>query len=87
METDKWGRRIRAFRKLKGYTQDGLAKHIGISVSILGEVERGSRMPSKMVLEKISAALGISMEELSPQDEQENETREGGSERAQDWRY
>ncbi|MFP3361258.1 helix-turn-helix transcriptional regulator, partial [Planococcus sp. SIMBA_143] len=44
METDKWGRRIRAFRKLKGYTQEGLAKELDISVSVLGEVERGSRV-------------------------------------------
>ena len=51
METDKWGRRIRAFRKLKGYTQEGLAKILGISVSVLGEIERGNRMPAKSVLE------------------------------------
>ena len=35
------GRRIRAFRKLKGYTQEGFAKALGVSVSVLGEVERG----------------------------------------------
>ncbi len=45
METDKWGRRIRAFRKLKGFTQESLAKELSISVSVLGEVERGSRIP------------------------------------------
>ena len=36
------GRRIRAFRKLKGYTQEGFAKELGVSVSVLGEVERES---------------------------------------------
>ena len=41
MEAEKWGRRIRAFRKLKGYTQEGFAKALGVSVSVLGEVERG----------------------------------------------
>lgn len=66
METDKWGRRIRAFRKLKGYTQEGLAKEIGVSLSILGEIERGSRVPSKEMVEKIANAFGISPDELSP---------------------
>jgi transcriptional regulator with XRE-family HTH domain len=70
METDKWGRRIRAFRKLKGYTQEGLAKNIGISVSVLGEIERGTRMPAKSVLNEISSLLGVSMEELKPEDEE-----------------
>ena len=46
MEAEKWGRRIRAFRKLKGYTQEGLAKQLGVSVSILGEIESGNRSPS-----------------------------------------
>lgn len=46
MEAEIWGRRIRAFRKLKGYTQEGFAKALGISVSILGEIERGNRLPS-----------------------------------------
>ena len=43
MEAEKWGRRIRAFRKLKGYTQEGFAKELGVSVSVFGEVERGNR--------------------------------------------
>ncbi|MGQ7114296.1 helix-turn-helix domain-containing protein [Escherichia sp. TWPC-MK] len=34
MEAEKWGRRIRAFRKLKGYTQEGFAKELGVSVSV-----------------------------------------------------
>ena len=46
MEAEKWGRRIRAFRKLKGFTQEGFAKKLGISVSALGEIERGNRMPT-----------------------------------------
>ena len=38
MEKDMWGRRIRAYRKLKGYTQEGFAKRLGISVSVLGKL-------------------------------------------------
>lgn len=66
MEAEKWGRRIRAFRKLKGYTQDGLAKELLVSVSYLGEIERGNRMPEEQFLLEIAATLEISIEELQP---------------------
>ncbi|GIN42244.1 MULTISPECIES: helix-turn-helix domain-containing protein [Heyndrickxia] len=68
MEIDKWGRRIRAFRKLKGYTQESLAKELHISVSILGEIERGSRLPSEEFLESVASLLGITVEDLTPVD-------------------
>lgn len=66
MEAEKWGRRIRAYRKLKGFTQEGFSNELGISVSIMGEIERGARMPSHEMLTKISNALKVSIEELSP---------------------
>jgi transcriptional regulator with XRE-family HTH domain len=72
METDKWGRRVRAFRKLKGFTQEGLAKGLGISVSVLGEVERGSRIPKEDFLVKVAEVLGITIEDLDPQGELEH---------------
>lgn len=68
MEAEKWGRRIRAFRKLKGYTQEGFAKQLGLSVSILGEIERGNRTPSQEFLVNVSNTLNVSIEELSPKD-------------------
>ncbi|MFT8320004.1 MAG: helix-turn-helix transcriptional regulator [Bacillus sp. (in: firmicutes)] len=64
--TEKWGRRIRAFRKLKGYTQEGLAKELLVSVSILGEIERGNRMPSDDMIDLIVKVLNISRKELEP---------------------
>lgn len=70
MEAEKWGRRIRAFRKLKGYTQDGLAKELLVSVSLLGEIERGNRMPTDEFLSEIATVLQISLEELQPPKEQ-----------------
>jgi transcriptional regulator with XRE-family HTH domain len=66
MEAEKWGRRIRAFRKLKGFTQEGFAKKMGISVSILGEIERGNRMPTTDLIEQIATVLNISKNELDP---------------------
>jgi transcriptional regulator with XRE-family HTH domain len=71
METDKWGRRIRAFRKLKGYTQEGLAKELSISVSVLGEVERGSRIPKEDFLVNVAEVLNIPLHELIPHEESE----------------
>ncbi|WP_075979850.1 helix-turn-helix domain-containing protein [Bacillus massilinigeriensis] len=66
MEAEKWGRRIRAFRKLKGFTQESFAKELGISVSIFGEIERGSRMPTEELIEQITQLLNISKEDLIP---------------------
>lgn len=71
MEAEKWGRRIRAFRKLKGYTQESLAQKLGVSVSILGEVERGNRLPSNELIEQVAKELGISINDLEPSSEQD----------------
>ena len=60
MEAEKWGRRIRAFRKLKGFTQESFAKELGVSVSVLGEIERGNRMPDHEFIEQIATVLHIS---------------------------
>jgi len=59
-------RRIRAFRKLKGLTQLELANKMGVSVSVIGSVERGTKEPDLLLLEKISLALGVAIDELYP---------------------
>ena len=69
MEAEKWGRRIRAFRKLKGFTQESFAKEIGISVSILGEIERGNRVPTNALLVIVANILKIDLQELTPPEE------------------
>jgi len=58
--------RIRAFRKLKGFTQNELAERIGVSVSVLGAVERGVRKADDRLVELISEALDIPVDELLP---------------------
>lgn len=57
-------KRIRAFRKLKGMTQIELAEKIGVSVSVLGSVERGTRGPNLSLLEKLSKELNVEIDEL-----------------------
>lgn len=58
------GRRIRAFRKLKGYTQESFAKALGVSVSLLGEVERGNRKLDEKLLKQIVSLLQVSEKEI-----------------------
>lgn len=68
MEAEKRGKRIRAYRKLKGYTQVSFAEQINISVSVLGEIERGSRKPNDQLIEKMANELNVSVQELTPND-------------------
>ncbi len=58
--------RIRAFRKLKGFTQNELAQRLEVSIAVLGAIERGTRKADEAIIVKISEALGIDPEELEP---------------------
>ncbi|GIP41321.1 putative HTH-type transcriptional regulator YazB [Paenibacillus sp. J31TS4] len=56
--------RIRAFRKLKGYTQTELAEKMGVSVSIIGAIERGTRHADAKTLNRIAEVLGLDPDEI-----------------------
>ena len=64
MEGNRFGRRIRAFRKLKRIQQTEFAKHIGMSVTILGRIERGEKVPSNEQLQTMADVLQINIQEL-----------------------
>lgn len=64
MENDQLAQRVRAFRKLKGYTQIELAEKLDVSVAVLGSLERGTRRYDPKLLKKIANTLDISYEEL-----------------------
>jgi transcriptional regulator with XRE-family HTH domain len=64
MDYDQLAARIRAFRKLKGYTQQAFADKIGVSLAVLGAVERGARLPSNQLLKAITESLDIDLDEL-----------------------
>lgn len=66
MDQARWGRRIKAYRKLKGYTQVEFSDALGVSLSIVGEIERGKRKPTKEFLERTVETLGVSLLELEP---------------------
>lgn len=63
--------RIRAFRKLKGLTQDELARRLGVSIAVLGSIERGTRSADSKMLSKITESLDIELNELLNTNEQE----------------
>ena len=55
------GQRIQKQRKEKGLSQERLAELIGISLSFLGHIERGTRIASVETLARISKALEMDM--------------------------
>lgn len=53
------GNKIKKYRELFEYTQEELAKLVGITPSYLGNIERGEREPSLRLLEKIAEIFDI----------------------------
>ncbi|KEQ22703.1 MULTISPECIES: helix-turn-helix domain-containing protein [Paenibacillus] len=64
MEKNAIAQRIRAFRKLKGFTQNELAERLDVSIAVLGSIERGTRKADPKIVRKICETLGIEPEEL-----------------------
>src|SRR5438445_3019962 len=58
------GRRIYDFRKQSGLTQAALAERAKISNEFMSAVERGAKLPSLEVLEKIAMGLRIEIKDL-----------------------
>ncbi len=54
------GKKIKAVRRLKRLTQQDLADRIGISVSQLSCIERGSKYPRQEVIVEIADVLDMS---------------------------
>lgn len=69
--SDVFGRRLRAYRKLKHWTQADLASRVGVSVAIIGGLERGTRTPTKELLSSFVSVLDASEEELGMSPAQE----------------
>ena len=60
MNKSELGRKIREARQHKKYTQQQLAELAGIGIMYLGEIERGTKMPSLNVFIKVIEALDVS---------------------------
>lgn len=52
-----FGRNVREVRRAKGVTLEALAHDVGLSYSYLGELERGRRNPTLLVVEKVAKVL------------------------------
>ncbi len=55
---------IRRERRERGLTLKELAARSALSVVYLGEIERGKKYPSALVLERLAEALGLDVFEL-----------------------
>ena len=58
------GQRLRGERRRRGFTLEELAAASGVSRSMLSEVERGSRVPTVLILDRIATGLGTSIARL-----------------------
>lgn len=56
--------RIRELRQAKGWTLEDLSSRIGVSKPHLSEVERGVKNLNNHLIERISAELGVTPQEL-----------------------
>jgi DNA-binding XRE family transcriptional regulator/quercetin dioxygenase-like cupin family protein len=73
------GARLRAERIRRGVSIRALARDIGVSASLISQIETEKSSPSVSTLYAISTALGISIEELfGPPSADEAATRPGG---------
>ena len=58
------GANIRERRTAGDLTLEDLANEAGLSVTYLGQTERGKRNPSVLVLWRVAEALGITLDQL-----------------------
>jgi transcriptional regulator with XRE-family HTH domain len=65
------GQRLRELRDRADLSLRELAKRIGISSPFLSDIELGRRFPSEEILEKLAAALNVSLTELKKYDNRE----------------
>ena len=58
------GRRLRQARELRGVTVRGLARAVGVSASMISQIEHGRVMPSVGTLYAIASELGLMLDDL-----------------------
>nr|NNM89869.1 helix-turn-helix transcriptional regulator [Bacilli bacterium] len=64
MLPQNFAKRLRGFRKLKNMTQHELAESVEMPVSVIGKLERGTRLPNDQQKIRIAKALHVTVEEL-----------------------
>jgi transcriptional regulator with XRE-family HTH domain len=71
------GSRIAQFRKQKGWTQSQFAKAVGMSPSTVAMYETNRRTPDDATLQKLAAALEVSIDALCGNSDVSTEVRMG----------
>ena len=66
----QFGGAVRQSREQHGWSQEVLADRAGLNRSYLGEIERGSSVPSLATISKIAQALNMNMSTLLARCEQ-----------------
>lgn len=66
------GKKIRYYRKKKGFTQDELGKSLGVKGNTISSYEKGTNETGNNALFKIASVLEISVNDLFPPIEQDN---------------
>ena len=61
---NKIGKRISELLTERGISQEALALQSGINRTYMGEIERGEKSPSLVIIAKIAKGLGISKKNL-----------------------
>jgi transcriptional regulator with XRE-family HTH domain len=64
-----FGKTVRRYRQLAGYSQEGLAAQAKIHRTYIGGIERGERNPTLMMIHRLANVLGVSPAQLLEADE------------------
>ena len=60
----RFGAAVRRLRRSKGWSQEMLAGEAALNRSYMGEIERGTVMPSLATAAKLAEALDVSLSQL-----------------------
>ncbi len=61
---EKFGKKVNFLREQKGYSIEYLANIANIDRTYISEIEKGKRNVSLMIIEKLSKALDVNIQEL-----------------------
>jgi transcriptional regulator with XRE-family HTH domain len=72
-------RQLKALRAVAGMSQQSLAVSAGLSVSLVSQIERGSRADPRMsTITALAEALGVSLDELVGRSGSASHTKDAG---------
>ncbi len=61
----RWsGATVKRLRRQRGWTQEELAKRVGVAPNTIARIETGNRRPSLTLLERLARDLGVGIADL-----------------------